>query len=174
MDESLQNYFLSQVQPQPTPIHVLLGLRDQTLSKIPVEHFVTASGNQLVQSWMAQHIAFYKGGLTDQIIIAGHVGINEELFDQVYPSFMVHHQELNILENLFQTNPRKLQEKLLMTNISSTKKENDSTENSMMNWNKASPLSLWVPNETHLKPDRGPKLDQSEPQKGLKSDQSDL
>ena len=91
-----------------------------------------------------------KGGLTEQIIIAGHLGINEELFDQVYPSFMVHHQELNILENLFQTNPRKLQEKLLMTNISSIKKESDSSE-SMVNWNKESPLSLMVSNMIHFK-----------------------
>ena len=81
-----------------------------------------------MHSWMAPHIAFYKGGLTDQILIAGHVGINEEIFDLVYPSFMVHHQELNILENLFQTNPRKLQEKLLMMHISSMKKENDNSD----------------------------------------------
>jgi len=46
-DEALEKYFLSQVQTQLTPIHVLLGLRDQTLSKILVERFITDSGNQL-------------------------------------------------------------------------------------------------------------------------------
>ena len=112
---------------------------------------------------MAPHIGFYKGGLTDQIVIAGHIGINEELFDQVYPSFMVHNKELNQLENLFQTNPKKLQEKIRMTNTSSPKKENDSSMVNVMNCNKASPLSLRVPNETHLKPQRCPNLNQLEP-----------
>ena len=81
MDAALEKYFLSQVQPQPTPIHALIGLRDQTLSKIPVKRFITDSGNQLAHSWLAPAIGFYKGGMTDQIVIAGHLGINEELFD---------------------------------------------------------------------------------------------
>ena len=59
--------------------------------------------HQLVHSWMAPHIGFYKGGLTDQIGIAAHIGINGE-----FPSFMVHNKELNQLENLFQTNHKKL------------------------------------------------------------------
>ena len=77
---------------------------------------------------------------------------------------MVHNRELNQLENLFQTNPKKLKEKLLITNTSSPKKENDSSIINVMNCNTASPLSLRVPNETYLKPQRCPNLDQSEPQ----------
>ena len=76
MDASLEKYFLSQVQPHPTPIHVLIGLRDQTLSKIPLERFITDSGNQLTHSWLAPAISFYKGGMTDQIVIAGPLGNN--------------------------------------------------------------------------------------------------
>ena len=46
-DASLEKYCLSQVQPHPIPIHVCLGLRDQTLSKIHLERFITDFRNQL-------------------------------------------------------------------------------------------------------------------------------
>ena len=90
MDASLEKYFLSQVQPHLSPIHVLLGLRDQTLSKIPVERFITDSGNLLAHSWLAPAIGFYKGGMTDkftvQTLVKGSGAISQQTsthFDQL-------------------------------------------------------------------------------------------
>ena len=57
--------FLSQIQTQLTPIHILIGLMNQPLLKIHVERFVATSGRTLVHSWLAPSIGFYQGGLTD-------------------------------------------------------------------------------------------------------------
>ena len=82
MPESLGLYMLSQCEDNEDPINIILGQRDGgiLMNEIHPE-----------QLWLTQHhllpnIVIYQNPLTRKLILAGDMGINEEL---IYTDFLI-------------------------------------------------------------------------------------
>ena len=97
------SYFLKQASKEKIKIHVLLGLRgaQNMMKNINVEQLSPSPAIKLHHPWELPNVGFYQSTMSNDIIIAGSMGINRELFDQRYPTFRVHKTELEELELQF-------------------------------------------------------------------------
>ena len=102
------SYFLREATKEKIKIHVLLGLKgaQHLMNIISAEQLSPSPSIKLHHPWSLPNIAFYQSTLSQNIIIAGSMGISRELFDGEFPTFRVHKDELMELESRFRDKKR--------------------------------------------------------------------
>ena len=85
-NKSFQQHFRSQIADKPEKVYVVIGQRTCSALLVPV----TAEQLGTRHPWILPNIKIYYNPLTNSLLLAGHMGIEEELVDQDYPQFLVH------------------------------------------------------------------------------------
>ena len=84
-NKAFKDNFRSQVAQGPQKIYAIIGQRscNQLLVELTAEQLGTR------HPWILPKVKIYAKPLTNQILMAGHMGIESELVDADYPTFLV-------------------------------------------------------------------------------------
>ena len=86
MSEKLQEHFLSQCKEATDDIHIILGQKDGAV----LMHDIIPEQLGLKQHPLLPNVKLYRNPLNNSLVIAGDMGVKEELVDDDYPTLHVH------------------------------------------------------------------------------------
>ena len=96
MTENLRRHFITQCENSDDPINVIISQRDgaKYMSEVHPEQL------GLHQHHLLPNVSKYQNGFTGSLILAGDMGIDEQLIDNEYPVFHIHEKRRNISVNI--------------------------------------------------------------------------
>ena len=93
----LHDHLIKQADASEEEIHMIVG---QKSAQLLLEEIRPAQ-LKVRQPWIIPNVKIYRNPLTDSLIVAGGLGIEEELVDDVYPTFYPHKEEWDHMKRLF-------------------------------------------------------------------------
>ena len=87
-NKAFKDHFQSQLAQGPQKIYAII--RQRSCSQMLVE--LTAEQLGTRHPWILPNVKIYANPLTNQILMAGHMGIESELVDADYPTFLVYNK----------------------------------------------------------------------------------